>query len=216
MCIKFGDNGMRGEQANWKAQTGGGPMLGHHATILNRSCATNISQHLNLKSHCPCDSPWLCVTGQLPGKLTQLADSPIGDSMIIIIQCWTCKINNFASAWSRFFGDKWTPESFSGRLKTSKSTLCRLSHDIFGWNDFLIFICPLWGQFVLSTTSIDIMACYPIFQLDFCLFTGHSTTFPVNLIKHSWSVKKMSDNLNGACVKAFMCNLFSKHYQKNK
>ena len=44
------------------------------------------------------------------------------------------------------------PESFSGRLKTSKTGLSRLFPRYFGWNDFLdqenIFLCPLWGQFV--------------------------------------------------------------------
>jgi hypothetical protein len=42
------------------------------------------------------------------------------------VQCWTRKIDNFATALSRFFGDKWMPDSFSGRPKTSKSGLCGL------------------------------------------------------------------------------------------
>ena len=48
------------------------------------------------------------------------------------------------------------------------------------WTKNVIFICPLWGQFVLSTASISIMAHCPIFQFDFCLFTAHSAAFPVN------------------------------------
>ena len=42
------------------------------------------------------------------------------------LQCWIAKHDKFSSAWTRFFTGKWTLDSFSEGLKTSKNTLCLL------------------------------------------------------------------------------------------
>jgi len=47
------------------------------------------------------------------------------------------KVNKFDSAQNRFFLGKWTLESFSGGLKTSKIDLAGLFPWFSGWNDFL-------------------------------------------------------------------------------
>ena len=84
---------------------------------------------------------------------------------------------------------------------------------IFSVGNFLdqkcTFYMPMWGQFVLSTTLINIMACCPIFWCNFCFLTIHSTAFCQLLLmsvhKSPQSVKKALDNFYEACIKAFMC-----------
>src|SRR6266851_7774503 len=80
----------------------------------------------------------------------------------------------------------------------------------------ITFICPLWGQFLLRTASINIMAACPTLQCAFCFRIAQSAAFPVNPCQYAsmncqeW-LKKMLDNLNRAHIKAFthdsLCDL---------
>ena len=146
---------------------------------------------------------------------TGLAPSVLVLGIVLLqLQCWTAKDDKFSSAWLRFFGDKWMPDSFSGRLETSKTSLGRLFPWYFVWNDFLdqknIFFMPLMGSICIEYSLYrhhgalsDLLVRFLFMYCPICHFPCQP--LPIGIHESPRSVKKLLDNVNGAHVKAFVC-----------